>query len=240
MRLRSSDNVTRAQSFADVVCGLRAGGAGGVAPLDRDGEHARVGDVSAAILVGGRARRFNGELKAALRVGEHTILERQLAAIRRAGIGEIWLVGRWPAAAVAGVRHAPDLVDGAGPLGALYAALLLSVAPIVVILAGDLPFVEAPLIERLGTMPPAAEAIVPRTGDRWHPLCAGYRRRVALRVKARLDRGALRVSDALADMSVQELTAAEMAAYDEDGLLLMNVNTPDDHQRAQRRARVRA
>lgn len=200
----------------------------------------RVSNVSAAILVGGRARRLYGQLKAALRVGEHTILERQLAVLDRAGIREIWLVGRWPAAAVAGVRHAPDVIDGAGPLGALYAALLVSTSPIVVVLASDLPFVEAALIARLGTMPPAVDAIVPRTEDGWHPLCAGYRRRVAPGVKARLDRGALGVRDALADMTVRELTAAEMAEYDEDGLLLMNVNTPDDYQRARQRARLRA
>ena len=68
----------------------------------------------AAILVGGRARRFNGELKPGLRVGNHTILERQLHALHEAGIAEVLLVGRWRAPQVPQVRHVPDVVDGAG------------------------------------------------------------------------------------------------------------------------------
>lgn len=197
-------------------------------------------DISAAILVGGRARRLDGQLKPALLVGEHTILERQLEALRGAGISEVLLVGRWRAPPVPGVRHVPDVVEGASSLGGLYSGLLLSASPIVVVLAGDLPFVEPQLLRLLAAVGPEEDAVVPRSADLWHPLCAAYRRRVALGIKARLDRGDLRVSDALADMRVHELTADDVAPFDEDGMLLMNVNTPDDHERARRRARFRS
>ena len=197
-------------------------------------------EVSAAILVGGRGRRFHGALKPALRVGNQTILERQLDALHDAGISEVLLVGRWGAPPVPHVRHVPDVVDGAGALGGLYSALLMSTRPIVVVLAGDLPFLEPRLLRVLGALGRDRDAMVPRTSDGWHPLCAAYRRRVAPGIKARLDRGVLRVSDALADMRVDELTADDLAPFDGDGILLMNVNTPDDHERAQDRARLRS
>ena len=76
------------------------------------------------------------------------------------------------------------------------------------------------------------EAVVPRTADGLHPLCACYRRSVALRLKARIDRGALSVREALQDLRVRELTPDEIGALDPDGTMLMNVNTPADYERA--------
>ncbi len=196
--------------------------------------------ITAAILVGGRARRFDGQLKSALRIGDQTIIERQLEEVRKMAVQEVLLVGRWPAAAVVGVRHVPDVLEESSALGGLYTALLISTSPSVLVLAGDLPFVHAALLRRLTELGLDDEAVVPRTSGRWHPLCAVYRRRVALRIKARVDRGTFRVSDALSDMRVRELTSDELAAMDPDGMTLMNVNTPDDHRRAERRARLRS
>jgi molybdopterin-guanine dinucleotide biosynthesis protein A len=199
-----------------------------------------VTDITAAILVGGRARRLDGALKPALTVGDRTILERQLDALHHAGIHDVLLVGRWPASRVPGGRHVPDLVENAAALGAMYSALLFATSPIVVILAGDLPFVEPRLLRPLAAIEPGKDAVVPRTTEGWHPLCAGYRRSVAGTIKARLDRAALRVSDALSDMRVRALTMDDLEPLDRDGMLLMNVNTPDDHQRARRHARFRS
>jgi molybdopterin-guanine dinucleotide biosynthesis protein A len=110
----------------------------------------------------------------------------------------------------------------------------------VMIVAGDLPFVEPELLTTLARLDASEDAAVPRTHDGWHPLCAAYRRGVATRIKARLDRGALRVSDALDDMRVREVTGEALARMDRDGMLLMNVNTPDDLRHAERHARSRS
>jgi hypothetical protein len=39
-------------------------------------------------------------------------------------------------------------------------------------------------------------------------------------------------------MRVREVTIKELAGLDPGGMLLMNVNTPDDHARAERHARL--
>src|SRR3954468_20117245 len=105
--------------------------------------------VSAAILAGGRARRFGGADKASLAVGGARIIDRQLAAL--AGVADdIRIVARErDGYGVLGLRVIGDAVAGAGPLGGLYSALLDAAHDRVLILACDLPFVTAALLERL-------------------------------------------------------------------------------------------
>jgi len=197
-------------------------------------------NASAAILVGGSARRLGGEVKSLLPVGARTILDRQLEAIRAAGIGDIMLVGAWSGPRISGLQQVPDVLEHRGALGGLYSALLVAAKPIVVVLASDLPFLLPELLRHLAAVEDSEDAVVPRTRDGWHPLCAGYRRQVALAVKARLDRGELQVRSALDDMRVRPLAANELARIDPGGILLTNVNTPDEHRRADNEARTRA
>jgi len=195
--------------------------------------------ITAAILVGGDARRFHGTMKPALAVGEQTILDRQRAALADAGIHDVLLVGRWGAAVVTGVRHVPDVVDAGGAMRGLYSALLVATSPVVLVLAGDVPFVTAALIRTLAAIGDD-DAVVPRTAGTWHPLCATYRRIVAPALKRRLDAGLWRITDALAEMRVREVTVSDLRQVDSDGRLLMNVNTPDDHRQAERLLRPRS
>lgn len=192
--------------------------------------------LTAAILVGGRARRLDGVAKSALTVGRQTILDRQLQAIGRAGFRDVLLVGPWRHAAGAPGRHVPDVIGEAGSLGGVYSALLWATTEAVVVLAGDMPFVTPALLSHLGALGDH-DAVVPRSEDRGHPLCAGYRRHVAPAIKRRLDRAAFRVSEALDDMRVRYVEADELAGIGLDPMVLMNVNTPDDYRRAERAAR---
>jgi molybdopterin-guanine dinucleotide biosynthesis protein A len=191
---------------------------------------------SAAILVGGRARRFDGRAKALLEVGGRTILARQLDLLRSIGAGSVVLVGRHgrmddpPAPVVA------DAVEEGGALGGLYTALLVAPASPVLVLSNDLPFVSGPFLRHLVTSGGGVDAVVPRQASGWEPLCAVYERRTAAMVKAQLDRGALRVTDALGGMQVREVGPADIARFDSDGVLLMNVNTPAEYDRACRYA----
>jgi molybdopterin-guanine dinucleotide biosynthesis protein A len=134
----------------------------------------------------------------------------------------------------------PDILDERSGLGGLYSALLMATTPVVLVLAGDMPFLQPSLLSRLASVGDNADAVVPRTGGRWHPLCAGYRRNVAPLVKLQLDSGSLRVTDAVERMRVDELGAEDLASFDPDGILLMNLNTPGDYERACQLARHHA
>ena len=180
---------------------------------------------------------MNGADKPSLRIGQRQILDRQLDALHTAGIDEVFVIGSKARLLPAGARAMADAVS-AGPLGGIYSALLAATRPIVVVLAGDMPFVSPSLVvclTQLGT----AEASVPRISGRWHPLCASYRRRVAQRLKSRIDRGAWRVTDALSDLDVREVTEADLTAYDATPMQFINVNTPEDFREAEHLAATR-
>jgi molybdenum cofactor guanylyltransferase len=123
------------------------------------------------LLTGGSSRRL-GVDKATLRIGD----ERLVDHVARALVGAVSpVVEVGPGyTSLRAVREDPP---GAGPLAALVAgadALRAAGAPTrVVVLAVDLPFVDATVVEWLATHP-APESVVPVVDGRHQPLCARY------------------------------------------------------------------
>ncbi len=195
---------------------------------------------TAAILAGGQARRFGGRTKALLPLGRQRIIDRLLLALGVV-VDDVLVVMN--------AQHAPerefldlgnatvvrDEFPNAGPLGGLQRALTVSPAPCTLVLAGDMPFLTRRFLARLlelGLDETAADAVVPRTRDGWHPLCACYRASCLQRIEERIARGELKTSDLLRDLKTRVLTDDELASYNPDGALLFNVNTPTDYARA--------
>jgi molybdopterin-guanine dinucleotide biosynthesis protein A len=189
--------------------------------------------VSAAILAGGRARRFGGADKAQLAVGRARIIDRQLAALS-AVADDIRIVCNDPDRyAALGVRVIPDAIRDAGPLGGIYSALLDARHDRVLVLACDLPFVTAALLGRLieESTHGDVDAIVPRSARGLEPLCALYAARCAAAARDRIQQGTLQAAGLLDVVRTRILEPEVLAPYDE-GALFENVNTPHDHERA--------
>jgi molybdopterin-guanine dinucleotide biosynthesis protein A len=102
----------------------------------------------------------------------------------------------------------------------------------VLVIGCDMPFLTAPFIEHLAERGRHADVVVPADAQGRHPLCASYTKGVAPTLKARIDRGDLRILDALDDLRVTEIGSAELEPFNRDGRLLLNINTPDDLARA--------
>lgn len=188
-----------------------------------------------AILAGGRASRLGGADKSAIRIGSVSIFEWQLAALE--GLADrIVVVGGGPDRFVSHrVRVVSDRVPRAGALGGLYTALCEAATPYVLVLACDLPFVSARVMERLAALADGkADAVVPRTADGVQPLCAVYARRLKNRVRRHIESGHLKVQDLLAAVRVRELGPDDLASLDPTGHSFFNVNTPGDVGRAVR------
>ena len=184
---------------------------------------------SAAILAGGQARRFGGRDKSALVVEGRTILDRQLSALTSL-TGEILLVGYRRPAPSRLVRMVPDLTPAAGPLGGLDAALAAARNAHVIVLACDMPFVTAPLLQHLLAVAAAENAavVVPRTERGYHPLCAVYARRCAAIVRRHLEQQQLRLVDVLEQLRPRFVDGAELNRFGDPHRLLANVNTRGD------------
>ncbi len=100
----------------------------------------------AVVLAGGASRRMGGGDKTALAVGGTSLLNRVLRAV--AGAAQIIVVGQ-ERATDAEVRWVRENPPGGGPAAALAAGLDLVTAPLVVLLAADLPFLDATAGDRI-------------------------------------------------------------------------------------------
>ena len=178
--------------------------------------------MSAAILAGGRARRLGGADKASLRIGDARIIDRQLAALSAVADDIRIVANDRDRYAGLGLRVIRDAIPDQGPLGGLYTALLDASHDRVLVLACDLPFITAALLERLvaesGTGQ-EIDAVVPRSARGLEPLCALYMTRSAAAARVRIERGDLKVAGWLADLRVRELGREALAPYDGGSLL---------------------
>ena len=190
---------------------------------------------AAAILAGGRARRLGGVSKASLRIGGARIVDRQLAVLRNIA-GEIFAVAPDEVAyAGLGLRVVPDAIPDAGALGGIYTAVVSSPCERTLVVACDMPFLSAAVLERL-VRDGEADLVVPHGARGYEPLCAVYARACAGAIREQIARGDLRAS-ALPEavrgtLDVVEVGPEELAALDPDGLMFVNVNTPHDYERA--------
>lgn len=190
---------------------------------------------SAAILVGGRARRLGGHAKPRLPIGGRSILDRQIAALAALGAVPTLVTPDPTSYADLGLPVLPDLVD-AGALGGLYTSLAHARTPWVLVLAGDMPFVTTALLQHLLDARPGWDVVAPCTGGRWHPLCAVYGAHVASCLRSAIDAGVRRIGDALAPLHRRAVDDAALAQIDPAGRALTNVNTPEDLDQALARA----
>jgi molybdenum cofactor guanylyltransferase len=188
--------------------------------------------LDAAILAGGRGRRLGGRDKASLSIGGQRLLDRQLAALAPVA-SRVFIVGG-PAerSGERGVRVVDDLVPEAGPLGGVYTALRTAHTPRVLVIACDMPFLTARFLEFLGTAGHGYDVVLPRDGRGLHPLCAAWSTSAAPVVERLLGEGVRAVRGALEALRLHIIEENALGAFDPDGRLLHNINTPDDLARA--------
>ncbi len=192
----------------------------------------RIATVTAALLAGGASSRL-GRDKSRVDldgVASSTRIARLLAGL----FDEVILVGGDPPADAPG-RRVRDVEGPRCGLRGLVSALEAAGGERVLVVATDLPLVTADLLLALVAWP-EADAVVPRTADGSHPLCALYRRDSVLPVaRARLAAGVLELRGLLGATDTRFLDEAEMERLDPGGHALSNLNTPDDLARIESR-----
>jgi molybdopterin-guanine dinucleotide biosynthesis protein A len=196
-------------------------------------------DAEGFILAGGASSRM-GTDKARLTLGGRTFLERVAAALG-AITSEISVVSARPETNAPGFPLVADIYRDCGALGGLHAALLACRAPWAAVVSCDLPFVTGELFARLCELRTAeADAVVPRQPDgRPQPLCALYSPSRCLELVARLLSEGERRPRVLLQRSVTRWVApAELADLGDADLFFLNVNTPEDYERARARMKI--
>jgi molybdopterin-guanine dinucleotide biosynthesis protein A len=223
---------------------------------------------SAVLLAGGRSRRL-GRDKPLVEIGGRTILERTLEAT--AAVEDIVLSVRDAAPHLAvlvragwrlsgpetgddrafrellrgtrRLRVVPDPTPDLGPVAGLAAGLAAARGDRAVVLAADLPFVTASLVERLFDAldrTPACDAVVPSIDGREQPLLAAYRTRVTAAAASRLAavpdaggrsgsaRGGPSVAGLLHALRVVRIDGAALGPIEEVRRAARGIDTPLD------------
>jgi len=190
--------------------------------------------LSVAILTGGRASRMGGLRKATLTIAGTRIIDRQLAVLRQVA-DTVFLVASATSESDADLNIVRDHFPDHGALGGIYTAIIASPSERTLVVACDLPFLNVPLLEYMAGVD--ADLVIPRTSRGYEPLCAVYSRACADPIRERLERGTLEASVLPEGVRVAEVGPETLAAYDPDGLLFVNVNTPHDYERAKERVK---
>ena len=140
---------------------------------------------------------------------------------------EVLIVGGDPPADAPG-RRVSDVDGPVCGLRGLVSALGATRAPQVLVVATDLPLLSVDLLLALVARR-NADAVVPRSAEGVHPLCALYTREPVLAVaRARLETGQLKLRGLLDAIDTAYLEPDELARLDPEGRALTNVNTEAD------------
>lgn len=188
---------------------------------------------AAAILAGGRARRFGGQDKSRLVVLGQPIIVRQRHVLQRVA-QSIFVVGADPERfADLGLTVHADRLPGLGAIGGLYTALEVADTNAVIVVACDLPFLHEGVLRELVRRSASADGAWIRSARGVEPLFACYQRSARHAVLAEIQAGRLKASDLGHVLRMAEITAPELAALGATDAVLANLNSPDDYARVQ-------
>lgn len=187
--------------------------------------------VTVFILAGGKSSRMGSD-KAFVQLGGETLLAKALK-LARAVSEEVRIVGDAGKFSAFG-RVVEDVYRDQGPMGGIHAALSGSSTDLNLILAVDLPFVEANFLRYLlsRARESGAMATLPRAAQHLQPLCAIYQRAFAVVAEESLRNGKNKIDSLFARVQTCVIEEEELARSGFSPVIFRNLNTPDDLEKA--------
>jgi len=193
---------------------------------------------SALVLAGGKSRRLGTDKRRVRLASGRELLEDTIQTV--ASLADEVLVtlgdefGAFAELGSRGVRLVEDEIPGSGPLGGLVAGLAAARNDLVVVVACDLPYLNAGLLRWLLSLASESDLVVPRRADgTLEMLHAVYRRSCRQVARDRLMAGRFRLSDLAESLlttgrSVRFVEEGDLRREDPDLKSFFNLNTPDD------------
>lgn len=182
--------------------------------------------------------------KASLVLNGRTLLQRTVDAVSEVA-GEIVVVvapGQRlpPVECRRPLRTVEDPVEGHGPLVGIAVGLGSVTAPVALVVACDMPFLQPALLRLLAQRAAAGRRlVVPIEGGQPQPLCSAFRREALKVVQAHIDAGDRKVMSVAGDLDVDRVSPHEWAAADPGGRSFENVNTVEEFEAAVKREQER-
>lgn len=179
------------------------------------------------VLTGGHSSRMGRDK--ALLIWEFRPLVKHIAAQVMAAAGNVALIGEPERYCELGFDCFPDLRAGLGPLAGIEAALETRRGDLNLIVACDMPGLDASWLATLLEKAKASRSPCVVTRDASgiiHPLCAVYRTGCLKEIQSALDSGCLKLHDVVSALNSE---IADITTH------VWNVNTPEEWSTFQRR-----
>lgn len=183
---------------------------------------------SAALIAGGKSTRM-GRDKCLLEIDGQPLWKRQISLLQELHPAEIIISGRPEQIYFqdSTARFIPDQWPNAGPLGGIASVLEAATRELVLVLAVDLPQMNAVVLQQLVSHARSGRGVVFTHGKYYEPLAAVYPRSLLASARDALTRNALRMQDwVAAAIASQALTALPLPPEWER--MFKNLNSPDD------------
>ena len=197
-------------------------------------------NVRGFILAGGASRRF-GRDKALVEFDGESLIARLSRILQAATVAPVSIVGDIEKYGHIGVECISDRWPGEGPLGGIITAMQAAdpAKPQTtwsLIIGCDMPFLTPDWLQHLAgrAAASATEVAVPESAYGLEPLCACWHRSAVPALEQAFANGTRRLTDAMKQLSMEVLDAADWKRFDNFDNLFWNMNTPADYQEATR------
>ena len=188
-------------------------------------------EIIAAVLVGGKSRRYGRNKALEIFQGER-LIDRQLRKVQSMFTEVLVITNELGDYLHLEVTLLRDVIPGLGPLGGIYTGLLFAQGKSVFVTACDMPFLQPAVVKHMVQLSRNNDVVVPQKREGLEPLHAIYSARCLPHIKKMLERGKFQVVSFFPAVKVCRLSQEELQKLDPHGLSFFNINTPDDMDRA--------
>jgi molybdopterin-guanine dinucleotide biosynthesis protein A len=188
--------------------------------------------VTGVIQAGGASTRMGGAPKALLTVNGLPIIARVMHAVA-AAVDDVLVVTNTPELyGFLGVPMVPDVLPHHGSLGGIYSGLRAASGEAVLTVACDMPFLSADVARLVVAHAGEADVVIPRVGGQLETMHALYAKTCLPFMEERLRQGRLKITGFFERVRVVEVAEQDIARWGDPAVIFMNVNTPEELERA--------
>jgi len=184
----------------------------------------------AALLAGGQNTRFP-TLKGFIENDGISIIARTLSLLQKVAERTVISTNLPELYFRFGVPMVGDIVKDSGPMGGIVSVFSATGADEIFVAACDMPFIHKAIIKYIIDNR-SGEATVPVVGGEPEPLLAVYSKTAADAMLREREQGQRSLRKMLQTLKVTYLEMENMETLDPEGKSFININTPEDYERA--------
>ncbi|MGC8658072.1 MAG: molybdenum cofactor guanylyltransferase [Desulfomonilaceae bacterium] len=185
-------------------------------------------NIAAILLAGGASKRMGGENKAFIKIGDKTIIDREIEVLEQLFERIIIVSNSFEEYASLKKPMFADIKPGYGSLGGIFTGLKSCSRELGFVLACDMPFLNKEIVSYICCRASGHDITIPRIGGYLEPLHAVYSSQCIPHIEKMMQRGQLKVANFFEEVDVLEIEERELLEMDPCLQFRINVNTPDD------------